>query len=74
LLDGRADGNAKNPFGVAGLLRAANDPRKDRYGNREQYLERVNAAAADLVARRFVLAQDREFIVDRAARLWDALM
>lgn len=55
----------------------SHDPRLsivERYGNREQYVERVNAAAADLVARRFVLPQDREFIVDRAARLWDALM
>jgi hypothetical protein len=45
----------------------------ERYTNREEYLKRVNAAADDLVKRRFVLPQDHDFIVDRAMHLWDAL-
>ncbi len=55
---------------------AARDPRPsiaERYTSREQYLQRVNAAADELIRRRFVLPQDRDFVVQRAARLWDAL-
>lgn len=55
----------------------SHDPRlsiRERYGSREQYLARVNTAAAALVAQRFVLPRDRDRIVDRAAKLWDALM
>ncbi len=55
---------------------AAHDPRPsiaERYAGREDYLKRVHAAAEDLIERRFVLPQDRDFIVERAARLWDAV-
>ena len=55
---------------------AANDPRPsiaERYASREDYLKRVHAAAEDLIQRRFVLPQDRDYIVERAARLWDAV-
>jgi hypothetical protein len=55
---------------------AANDPRPSiaqRCAGREDYLKRVNAAAEDLIKRRFVLPQDRDYIVERAARLWDAV-
>jgi hypothetical protein len=55
---------------------AANDPRPslaERYASREDYLKRVNAAADELIKRRFVLPQDRNFVVERAARLWDAV-
>ena len=55
----------------------AKDPRKsiaERYTSREDYMKRVTAAADDLISRRLVLPQDRQFVVDRAARLWDALM
>jgi hypothetical protein len=55
---------------------AAHDPRlsiAERYANREDYLKRAGAAADDLIRRRFVLAQDRDFVIERAARLWDAL-
>jgi hypothetical protein len=45
----------------------------ERYSNREEYLKRVNIAADELIKRRFVLPQDKEFIVDRATHLWDAL-
>ena len=55
---------------------AANDSRPsiaERYASREDYLKRVHAAAEDLIQRRFVLPQDRDYIVERAARLWDAV-
>ena len=54
----------------------AHDPRlsiAERYPSREEYLKRVNAAADDLVQRRFLLPQDREWTVARAAKLWDTL-
>jgi Alpha/beta hydrolase domain len=52
------------------------DPRlsiAERYPNREQYLERIQRAADDLIRRRFVLPQDRDYVIERAARLWDAV-
>jgi hypothetical protein len=55
---------------------AAHDPRlsiAERYASREEYLRRVNAAADELIRQRFVLPQDRDFVIERAARLWDAL-
>ena len=55
---------------------ATHDPRlsiAERYASREEYLKRVNAAADGLIRQRFVMPQDREFVVERAARLWDAL-
>ena len=55
---------------------AGHDPRlsiAERYAGRDAYLERVDAAADELIRRRFVLAQDRAFVIERAARLWDAL-
>jgi hypothetical protein len=55
---------------------AVHDPRLsigERYASREEYLKRVDAAADELIRRRLVLPQDREFVVERAARLWDAL-
>ena len=55
---------------------AAHDPRlsiAERYAGREAYLKRVDAAADDLIRRKLVLPQDRGFVVERAARLWDAL-
>lgn len=45
----------------------------ERYGNREAYLKRAGEAADRLVAQRFVLPQDRTYVVERAAHLWDAL-
>ncbi len=52
------------------------DPRlsiAERYPTREDYLKRINAAADDLVRRRFLLPQDREWAVARANKLWDAM-
>ncbi len=54
----------------------AKDPRKsiaERYAGREEYLKQVASATDDLIARRFLLPQDRAYAIDRAARLWDAL-
>jgi hypothetical protein len=55
---------------------AAHDPRPsiaERYAGRDDYLKRVEAAADELIRRRFVMAQDRDFVIERAANLWDAL-
>ena len=52
------------------------DPRPsiaERYAGREDYLKKVTAAADELVRQRFVLPQDRDFVVDRAMKLWEVL-
>ena len=54
----------------------AHDPRlsiAERYAGREDYMRRVNRAADELIRRRFVLPRDRDFVVERAAQLWEAL-
>jgi hypothetical protein len=53
------------------------DPRPsvaERYAGSEEYVKRVNAAADELIAGRFLLPRDRGVVVERAERLWDALM
>jgi len=55
---------------------AAGDPRPaidERYASKAAYLERVRAAAEDLVAQRLLLAEDVEGCVAVAAAKWDAL-
>jgi hypothetical protein len=63
------------PLAVTRAAReAAGDPRpaiEERYRNREDYLERVRASAADLIRQRFMLAEDLDRVVARAARHWD---
>jgi hypothetical protein len=52
------------------------DPRPsmaERYADHEDYLRRVSAAADELVRRRFVLPQDREYVIERAKALWEAV-
>jgi hypothetical protein len=52
------------------------DPRlsiAERYPSREEYVKRATAAADHLVQKHFLLPQDRDLAIDRAARLWDAL-
>jgi hypothetical protein len=65
------------PFAKAKDARAAaHDPRvsiAERYADREDYAKRVNAAADDLIKRRFVLPQDRDYVIERAMRLWAAV-
>lgn len=54
----------------------AGDPRpsiEERYASREAYLERVRAAAGELVAARWLLPEDVEPALERAGRLWDLL-
>ena len=53
---------------------AAGDPRlsiEERYGSRDDYLDRVRQAAAALVKERYLLEEDVEVSVSLAARLWD---
>ena len=53
------------------------DPRRsieERYTNRDEYLERINAAAEALVRARLLLAADLPRLTARAAARWDALM
>ncbi len=52
------------------------DPRpslEERYAGRDDYLARVRRAADELVAARWLLADDVEGIVTGARRLWDVL-
>jgi hypothetical protein len=52
------------------------DPRPaiaERYASFAEYKQRVAAAADELVRERFVLPQDRDYAVERATRLWQAL-
>ena len=52
---------------------ARGDPRvsiEERYRDREDYLQRIRASAADLVKDRFLLDEDVEDVVQRATRHW----
>ena len=46
----------------------------ERYAGRDDYLQRVRRAAADLVRQRFLLPADVESVVMRAGQTWDALV
>jgi hypothetical protein len=55
----------------------AKDPRpsiEERYQSREQYLDRVSAAAKELVQEGYLLQEDIPAIVDRASRHWALVM
>lgn len=45
----------------------------ERYSSREDYVKRATTAADNLVSHRLLLPQDRDWAVERAARLWDAV-
>ena len=64
------------PFPATAEERAASgDPRAaiaERYRDREDYLSRVRAAAEQLVADRYLLAEDLELVVTTAAEKYDA--
>ena len=52
-------------------------PRREveaRYGRREEYLERVRAAAEALVAARYVLAEDVDLVVRLCGERYDAVV
>ena len=56
---------------------AQRDPRPslaERYKGRDDYLQRIRSAADDLVKQRFLLADDVENVMERAARHWDWAM
>jgi hypothetical protein len=63
------------PFAQAKPERdAANDPRlsmAERYASKEQYLRQINKAAASLVKDGYLLLEDVEPVVKRAADHWD---
>ena len=65
------------PFAKTAIDReSARDPRRsiaERYTGREDYLSRAAAAAQGLVDKRFLLPQDKDYAVDKAAKLWDTL-
>ena len=54
---------------------AANDPRRaidERYRSRADYLRRIRAATDALIKDRYLLKEDAEDVVQRAAVHWDA--
>jgi hypothetical protein len=56
--------------------RRTGDPRAsiaERYPDRDAYLDRVRAEAEQLVAQRYLLAEDVEYLLRSAAERWDAL-
>jgi hypothetical protein len=65
------------PFAATRAAREqAHDPRpslEERYSNRATYEARVNAAATELVAQNYLLAEDQAAIVARAMARWDGL-
>jgi len=46
----------------------------ERYQSRQDYLDRVERAAKDLVSQRLMLANDISSVVKRAVETWDAVM
>ncbi len=68
---------ATYPFArTAAERQATGDPRPsiaERYAGRGDYLMQVRAAAEDLVAQRFLLAEDLDTVLQAAALRWDAL-
>jgi hypothetical protein len=65
------------PFPATADARAAvKDPRTaiaERYASKQDYLDKVRAAADKLVAERYLLAEDVPQVVERAGRHWDLL-
>ncbi len=56
---------------------ASGDPRpsiEERYGSREEYLERVRACAESLVESGYVLAEDVEELVAQGGEVYDAIV
>jgi hypothetical protein len=66
------------PFARTSAERAVNnDPRppiEERYKNKDDYLTRIRSAALGLVKNGYMLEEDVEFSVQRAARHWDWAM
>jgi mannitol/fructose-specific phosphotransferase system IIA component len=52
------------------------DPRlsiEERYANRQEYLEKISAAAKSLAASGYVLESDVSALIERARTQWDYL-
>jgi alpha/beta hydrolase family protein len=66
------------PFPATAEARAAaSDPRAaivERYASKQAYLDKVQASADVLVAQRYLLAEDRPAVLERAGRHWDLLV
>ena len=45
----------------------------ERYSGKQNYLDRVEKAARELVSQRFLLANDIDAVVRRAAAMWDSI-
>ncbi|HEY6925812.1 MAG TPA: alpha/beta hydrolase domain-containing protein [Steroidobacteraceae bacterium] len=57
--------------------REAGDPRKsieERYGSREDYLDRFSHALEDLIAQRWILPEDRAALMQRGRQEWEDAM
>jgi hypothetical protein len=53
------------------------DPRlsiEERYRSRDEYLQKVKAAASDLVKAGYLLERDLPSLLDRSGREWDYVM
>ena len=63
------------PFpATADARAAAHDPRAaigERYASKQEYLDKVHAAADKLVAERYLLAEDVPAVLERADKHWD---
>ncbi|MBI3491447.1 MAG: hypothetical protein HY047_06640, partial [Acidobacteria bacterium] len=62
------------PFAPTPAARATGDPRRsmqERYASRDEYLAKAREAADALVARRFLLVDDVDRVVQRATDTWD---
>jgi hypothetical protein len=46
----------------------------ERYSGREDYIKRIGEATDQLIAKRLILAGDRTLVIERAGKLWDALV
>ena len=66
------------PFAVTRAERqASGDPRpsiEERYGSREEYVERVRACAESLVESGYVLAEDVDVLVAQGSEVYDAIV
>ncbi len=47
---------------------------EERYSGRQDYLQRVRRAAADLVRQQFLLEHDVDDVVEQAGRTWDTIV
>jgi Alpha/beta hydrolase domain len=62
------------PFAATRAERQLGDPRPsiaERYAGRDEYLQRIRAAATDLVKRRYLLEEDMDLVLARARAHWD---